>query len=205
MASQQHTPSALSLAQLDFFSDVERWKPIPGFEGFYEASNRGNVRSLTRHYVTKKKHHHVTVQGRILVKQRGTKARPKALYRYVNLSKEGVVYRRAIHQLVLEAFIGPRSKGHVCNHIDGNPSNNALENLEWVTWQRNAEDSVERGTKFLLQGEAHPGARFTTAQILAIREFAATGMSYAKIGRYFDTYATTISRIVRRKAWKHIP
>lgn len=198
MASHKHTVSISGTSQLSFFSDIEFWRAIPGFEGLYEVSTHGRVRSLQSRYKASK-YNHVYGHARILS--------PRICRRYytVPLSKDGKRYPRRIHHLVLEAFVGPRPSGHVCNHKDGNALNNVLSNLEWVTWQRNAEDSVERGTKFILSGEAHHWTRFTVPQIHVIRQLAADGLSYGEIARLFSTDTRNISRIVRRINWKHIP
>lgn len=112
----------------------EAWRPIPGYEGLYEASNQGRVRSVPR--VT------VDVLGRARPfpskTLRATERKDGRLA--VTLSRRGVVRHRLVHQLVLEAFVGPCPDGMEALHFDDVPSNNALANLRWDTHENNMVD-----------------------------------------------------------------
>ena len=103
--------------------EEERWLPVVGYEGDYEVSSKGRVKSHIR--------------GRIL---RG--GLHDAGYRKYYLRGGEVKYG---HELVLEAFVGPRPEGHHCCHSDGNPGNNSLENLRWDTVSNNRYDTVRHG------------------------------------------------------------
>jgi hypothetical protein len=108
---------------------TEVWKPVVGFEGLYEVSNLGRVKSLKR----------TTTSGRELVQSlnRG--------YKYVVLSKNGKQYNAKVHRLVAESYIpNPEGKKEV-NHIDGNKANNAVENLEWATASENSRHAMQSG------------------------------------------------------------
>lgn len=101
----------------------EVWKDIAGFEGLYQVSNLGRVKSLPRNGTHK--HPHIL---------HPTTSSKYALYR---LSKKDKPYYRKGHRLVAEAFIpNPENKREV-NHIDGNKLNNCIDNLEWVTTSEN--------------------------------------------------------------------
>ena len=112
----------------------EVWKPIYGYEGIYEVSNFGNVRSVDR----------IDFAGRHLKgKLFSTKA--KEGYVTVRLSKNRNITTFKIHQLVAEAFIlNPEGK-HCVNHIDGNKQNNHVENLEWCTHSENMKHAFKTG------------------------------------------------------------
>jgi hypothetical protein len=117
----------------------EEWRPVVDWEGAYEVSNCGRVRSLDR--VT------VCSDGRLLPRT-GRILQPVPAqhgYRTVALMVAGYKRTRKIHQLVLEAFVGPRPPGLVACHFDGNPSNNHLSNLRWDTFKANTEDMVRHG------------------------------------------------------------
>jgi hypothetical protein len=118
---------------------TELWAPIPGFEGSYEVSTCGRIRSLDR-----------TVTRRDGVAQpcRGRMLRPgtdKAGYQYVCLRQVGESGTRRIHELVLRAFIGPPPPNTECCHRDGAPASNHLPNLRWDTRSGNRYDDVRNG------------------------------------------------------------
>lgn len=110
----------------------ELWVSIPGYEGLYEVSNLGFVRSLYR-------------EGEFLARWGVAKMRfpaktmkiskTKAGYCYVGLSKHSVGVKHLIHRLVMLSFVGYSDKQ--VNHKDGNKSNNSLENLEYCTSSEN--------------------------------------------------------------------
>lgn len=106
----------------------EIWKPISGYEGRYEVSNFGRVKSLAREYQTGA--HQATIRmGERILKP---KVRPNR-YCLVSLNKDGVVHDAYVHRLVAEAFIPNPNNLPQVNHIDENPSNNRVDNLEWCT------------------------------------------------------------------------
>ena len=100
--------------------DIEWWKPIPGYEGYYAASTKGRVRNLKT--------------GKIL-KQTSCGASLK--YRKVGLHVGGVRKLCRVHKLVWITFKGEIPEGYEINHIDEDPGNNALYNLELLTHKEN--------------------------------------------------------------------
>jgi hypothetical protein len=114
----------------------EQWLPVVGYEGCYEVSDHGRVKSLSR--LVRKGDTHRHVPERIL----GGPGR----YPTVGLHRNGKRIERAVHQLVLVAFRGACPEGQVACHNDGNPGNNRLENLRWDTQSNNLRDEVAHGT-----------------------------------------------------------
>ena len=114
----------------------EIWKDIAGYEGSYQISNLGNVKSLARTRIGKGGSIY-DVQERIL--NPGLIGHEGNQYYAVDLYINGCMKTRRIHQLVAQAFIQQdyKTKGLVVNHIDGNPLNNNLSNLEIVTYRIN--------------------------------------------------------------------
>ena len=107
----------------------EVWKPIKGYEGLYEVSNTGKVRSLDRQieYTFCGKKHLRTIRGTVL------KPKSNPEYHSVSLCKNGVTRTELVHRIVASAFIpNPNGLSEV-NHIDENKANNSVENLEWCT------------------------------------------------------------------------
>lgn len=114
---------------------TEIWKPVVGYEGLYEVSNTGKVRSLER----------ITSVGRRGI---GKELRQYILpcgYLDVSLSNEGKIRHKRVHRLVADAFCeNPDGKDEV-NHKDGNKQNNAACNLEWCTKSENMIHAYQKG------------------------------------------------------------
>lgn len=119
---------------------VERWLPATGFEGFYEVSDLGQVRSVDRvvYGGRGKLGRH---RGRILIQ----KTHPNG-YRLVGLSVDAVVTTKQVAHLVLEAFRGPRPPGMESCHGPAGVGDNCVTNLRWDTHTANQLDSVHQGT-----------------------------------------------------------
>ena len=108
---------------------VEVWRPVKGFEGFYEVSDQGRVRSLdrvVRGANAMSDSYQINLKGRILNK--GTALNG---YQFVVLSKEGKHKHATVHRLVAEAFIPNPDNLPEINHKDENKANNVVSNLEW--------------------------------------------------------------------------
>ncbi len=130
----------------------EIWKPIEGYEDYYEVSNLGRVRSLDREYYTPNPRNpsllmQKYVKGCIL-KPQGKK------YLQVHLKVSGVRKAFDIHRLVAKAFIPNPDNLPEVNHIDENKHNNRADNLEWVS----REGNVKHGTGIQRMGNAHKKA-----------------------------------------------
>lgn len=114
----------------------EQWRPIPGYEGIYEVSSLGRVRSLPR----------VDAQGG---RRRMRLHKPSRMDAWghlgVKIRKGGKVKSRYVHQLVLEAFVGPRPIGMVACHWNDIPHDNRLENLRWASPGDNRTDLIRNG------------------------------------------------------------
>lgn len=129
---------AIRGADMSESTSIERWMPIPGFDG-YQVSDLGNVWSNARTIVRRD-----GIQrwqpGQLL---RTHDARG---YRRVSLQRDGRVSTQRVHRLVLEAFVGPCPAGMECCHGPGGPADNRLVNLRWDTPSENNRDAVRQGT-----------------------------------------------------------
>lgn len=123
--------------------DIEQWLPVVGYEGYYDVSNHGRVRSRDRVILTQNGQHR---------RYRGTILSPsvhKSGRRIVQLNVGNRQRSRYVHQLVLESFVGPRPSGMEGCHYDDDPSNNHLSNLRWDTREANERDKLRNSGHYL--------------------------------------------------------
>src|SRR6185437_6200778 len=126
---------------------TERWLPVVGYEGHYEVSYAGRVRSLDRTLPYGngffRKH-----KGVILAQSDFDDYGHKG----VVLSMRGVHVQASVHRLALTAFIGPCTDGLIGCHNNGDPADNRLSNLRWDTYSENNLDRVRHGNDRLALG-----------------------------------------------------
>ena len=183
----------------------EEWRNVQGFEGLYQVSSFGRVKSMARTTLRPegRKGNHgkmavIPIRERIL--------KPGVMptgHRHVGLRKDGKTHARLIHRLVLESFVGPCPKGEEGCHEDGNPSNNHYSNLRWDTHDSNQKDMIRHGTT--TSGEKQPGSKLTVDKVREIRLLFSTG-KYTKqfLGKRFGVSEATIRYAVRRVCWGHV-
>ena len=129
---------------------MEEWKDIKNYEGLYQISSLGRVKSLP-------KERNNGINNEIILKQ----CTDKKGYKRVNLYKNKKSTRVLVHRLVAEAFLNNPNNYPLINHKDENPNNNKVENLEWCTYKYN-NNYGNRAKKFskvftgMLSGENHP-------------------------------------------------
>lgn len=165
----------------------EQWMPVPGFEGRYQVSDLGRVRSLPRVGIDVQGRRH-SICGRILRPIRVPSRDPKHPYNTVVLFRAGQKHRRSVHRLVLEAFIGSKP-GMVARHLNGIAGDDRLVNLAWGTPRQNTLDSVAHGT--------HPMARRTHCP--QGHEFTPGNTYQTKRGRRCRTCSLARSAAWRKK------
>ena len=158
---------------------MENWKNVVDFEGIYEVSDFGNIRSTKTKQLKK-----ITVD---------THGRP-----YLGLWKNNKQKIVKPHKLVLEAFVGKAPKGMECCHNDGNQQNNKLDNLRWDTPKNNHADKLKHGTSNT--GERCNWAKLTKAQVIAIR---ADTRTQKEIAAEYGVQQSQISRIKNGIRWIH--
>lgn len=171
---------------------MELWKDIKGYEGQYQVSNMGNVRSLDR----------ISPCGRVL---RGANRRQhinkRTGYCYVNLCKNAIAKNVLVHRLVAEAFVdNPECKTTV-NHINENKQDNRADNLEWMTLNENLHYGSHfentKKNRIVPNGKSHPNFGRLGAESFANKgRVIAINKKDPSDVRYFDT-AATASRIMK--------
>jgi hypothetical protein len=172
----------------------EIWKDIPGYEGRYQASDQGRIRSLDRRVRTVSRFGTETtrlVKGRVLKPQTAWNAN----YLHVRIEDS----TELIQHLVALAFIGPRPDGLEVAHNGGNPKNNAARNLRYATTKSNAEDKIAHGTSG--KGSANTQAKLTDAQVLRVKSSTTTAKALAA---ELGVHVNHISRIRRGERWGHL-
>ena len=183
----------------------EHWRPVLGYEGLYEVSDRGHVRSLDRQIIIEMPGGYKTASGPTVRTYRG-----KTLkwwpgtdgYPQVTLSRPGAHRHFRVHILVLEAFAGPCPPGQEARHGPAGKADPSLANLRgWGTRQENIMDRVRDGTDN--RGERHGRALLTQAQVDAIRERWAAGETQRSLAAEFGTTFGNIHSIVRGKSWSY--
>jgi hypothetical protein len=124
-------------------------------------------------------------------------------YEYVILRDRGRKWCVEIHVLMALHFLGPRPKGKVIGHIDGNKTNNRPENLRYITQLENMRHAAALGK--LRRGENHPHAQLTERSVKAIRRKAAKGVRVCEIAKQYPQVGyNAIYGIVSGQNWKHL-
>ena len=166
----------------------EIWKPIREYDGIYEVSNRGRVRSLPR-YVGGRGGSLRPIPGR-LRKQTKTKCG----YLLTGLCVDGKISQKTTHRLVAIAFLEkPEGKDYV-NHIDGDKTNNHVNNLEWCTPSDNAIHAYDNGLRVSNRAlRIYDDRPYVFEEVQsAIQEMRAAGMSCGEIAEKYGVKVSTI-------------
>lgn len=181
-------------------SATESWREVEGFEGYYEVSDRGRVRSVDREIAQQSR------KGRTYTRRlNGRMLKPSpTIYGHlqVPLRRDGGLFRLLVHRLVLLAFVGPAPEGCECCHNDGDLRNNQLCNLRWGTRRENAKDRYRHGTHGL--GERNTAAKLTADDVRTIRGLASAGRSYAALAAAYQVKKRTVRAVVNRENWAHV-
>lgn len=165
--------------------DCEQWRPVRGYEGFYEVSDFGRIRSSARQ----------GTDGRVL---RLKESRPCG-YQRIRLYRDGRGEAKKVHRLVLEAFVGPCPTGMEACHNDGRRNNNRLTNLRWGTRKENCADARQHGT--VARHERNGQAKLTIEKVGLIREMRQQGRSYQSIARAFGVSRDTARSAAVGDTW----
>jgi len=181
-------------------------KQVLGYEEMYEVDEDGNVFSLER-----KVNYRINGMYRLL---KGRKLKPKISkrnYLDVTLCNNGEVKTHRVHKLVAQAFLGKRPKGMQIAHLDGNPANNKISNLKFVTPRENESHKLLHGTKAVgvkngkytkpqktPRGVSHGQSKFTTDEVNLIRD---SDISCVKLAKKFKVSKTSILNIKNNKTY----
>ncbi len=176
--------------------DIEIWKNIRGFDGYYQISSFGRVRSVDRWIVT--------ITGRkILYKSKIRKlGYDKDGYARLSLTKNKCVTHFRVAFLVTENFIGDIPTGYVVAHKDGIRTNNKVGNLKVCTQLENIRDKITHGT--MAFGSKTNNAKLKEYNIKEIRELIVSGIPILEIAKKYNVTRSAIDAIKYGKTWKQI-
>ena len=174
----------------------EIWKDVVGYEGLYEVSNIGNVRSVAHDVVLGGQRagviHHVRAKMRKLQRRYDG-------YVGIKLIRDSVLSDFLVHRLVASAFIENAKNLPEVNHKNSDRTDNRVENLEWVTAKDNVAHSTREGSA---HGERKGCSKLKDDDIIDIKFLLSYGVTNADIGRLYGVKPHTISVIKHGKTWK---
>lgn len=172
----------------------EIWKDVVGYEGRYQVSSLGRIKS----FPNQRRHCELIMKPTPHV---------KSGHLVVNLHRTDVgkhsVKMFYLHRLILEAFEGPAPAGMIGCHNDGDVNNNHYpSNLRWGTYQSNQLDREKHGTSNI--GEQNPRAKLNSEKVAKIKRRLADGESYAELAVEFGVSRATVHGIREGKVWEKV-
>lgn len=172
-------------------SPCEVWKDIKGYEGKYQISNLGRLKSINGKFKVSCPDGFITL-GTI----------DSVGYRKVSLRKSGQRVEYRIHALVANAFIQKRhsEKRLIVNHKDGNKLNNHVSNLEWVTDLENCQHAIKTGLTNN-RGSNHGMSKLTEDQVILIRKLRSEGLLFKEIADKFGISRRQAGDISSGRNW----
>lgn len=165
----------------------EVWKPIEGYESFYKISNFGNIYSFR-------------------AKRNIVGDTDRFGYKRVSLFKNKSKKRFRVHRLVAMHFLEKLDSymNLVINHLDCNPRNNNVLNLEWTTVQKNTIHALMNNRLTIPKGELNGQSILLEKDVVKILEMWNNGMSQKEIGKVFGVTRSAIAHVTQGNRWKHL-
>ena len=173
----------------------EVWKSVVGYEGLYQVSNLGNVKSLER--IIKYKENHSGLRKERILKTNITKG--GYVHATICINKMNKTVK--VHRLVAIAFIhNPENKPFV-NHINGIKNDNRVENLEWCTAKENTIHAFKTKLSSGVKGERSHLSKLNYMQVCEIRDLNLNGIKRINIANKYNVSLSQINRIVNYINW----
>lgn len=174
----------------------ERWLPVVGYEGLYEVSDWGRVKSLDK--IVPTFFGSRLVRGRLLIQSPSQYGHPQ-----VSLYRNGESITAKVHRVVGEAFLGPLPVGEETRHGPGGRQDNRLSNLSYGTTAENAGDRLRDGTH--REGEVISWAKLTDDIVRECRTRYAAGVSSCRLlAAEFGVSPATMHKALTGRNWRHV-
>ncbi len=175
----------------------EIWKDIIGYEGLYQISNLGRIKSLPR--IRNIRYRPYMTKERILTPTIGNNG-----YCYIMFQLNSVPKRYLVHRLFAIHFIpNPENKPQI-NHKNGIKHDNIPTNLEWCTSAENIRHSYVNGLQKPIKGEKSHNSKLKESDVLNIKEMINEGEKQSDIARIYNVTQSHISDIKHNKKWAHL-
>ncbi len=172
---------------------IPEYRSIPGFP-FYRLGSDGSPWTCSMRGSHGRKR---------IGKWRRMRGSPCKGYLFITLcAPDGKRRRTYLHNLILEAFVGPRPAGAEARHLNDIKSDNRAENLLWGTSSQNKQDSIRNG--IFRRGSRCSYAILDEKRVAQIKTLLANGRSCPSLGREFGVHRTAINAIKTGKNWKHV-
>lgn len=177
---------------------IETWIDIKGYEGLYQVSNMGSVRSMPRKTIGTN-NAIFPFNGRILKPQAD-----RGGYLRVSLRANSVAVFHSVHRLVANHFIGNPYNLPEVNHKVGIKSDNRASQLEWCDRSYNKTHAYRVLGQEKMRGERSGTAKVTEAEIKKMADDYTHLKSYIKVGKKYNISGTQAWRILTKKSWQHL-
>jgi hypothetical protein len=177
----------------------EEWRSVPRWDGFYEVSSLGRIRSLDRFVARISRWGSMSqrpVAGTIL-----KPAKRQAGHLFVTLSVDSERRSISVHRIVLCAFSGDAPEGTECRHLDGDPTNNRISNLVWGTRLENMADRTRLGEHNAPRGTRNRRAVLTEDNVRYIRSQRKKGRSFGQIALALGVSRGVVWKVVSGHTW----
>lgn len=175
----------------------EEWRAAIGYEGIYEVSSAGRIRSLDRdipHYMGGVSR----IKGKILSPMLDSG------YLRIGLRNKKVFRMVYVHVLVAAAFVGPCPSGKEVNHKNGIKTDSAASNLEYMTRKENVRHAFSSGLAKGKVGEINGNSKLNADQVREIRRRRAAGELLRVIAADYGIDTSAVGHVTTRKNWNHI-
>lgn len=178
----------------------EVWRNIRGYEGIYQVSNLGRIKSLERFFIKNRRG-----GGNRMAVHQPEKIRfpshDKDGYLKISFWSNGIATYNTVHRVVAIYFLNNDNGYPQVLHKDDNPNNPRWDNLEWGTQSKNIQDAANKGRGF--RGDKNGMAKLKNEDVPEIRKLISKGFSFNKIASLYNVSKSTIKSIRNKRNWTY--